>query len=195
MEPTKLRKALPWIGTHLLALAAGVWLFRPDAADSAAGNVEAEAVAATLEEQGAGPAERSGTGRPRTPREASAAGVHRLAWKSLAYEGLDRQERLKASGLILREWVKEDWQAALDTVMKETPDDYELLLHFDEVFRRDAGEVWSLIESKRYGVSSQSLKARWLVRISSLDETQRREAMEGLPAEAREAIEKREKQG
>ena len=148
-----------------------------------------------LEEQGAGPAERSGTAPPRALREGPAAGVHRLAWKSLAYEGLDRPERLKASGLILQEWVKDDWQAALDTVMKETPDDYELLLHFDEVFRREAGEVWSLIESKRYGVSTQSLKARWLAKISSLDEAQRLEAMKGLPEEARKAIEERTKRG
>jgi hypothetical protein len=197
MEPTKLRKALPWIGTHLVALAAGMWLFRPDVGASPAANdggkAQAAATAAAVEEGAAPGAAGASRGRASLPRPAHdgppAASVHHLAWKALAYDGLDRPERLKASALILKEWIKEDWHAALDTVMKEPPDDYELLVHFEDVFRRDAGEVWSVIESKRYGVTTARLKGRWLGTIRQMEDEQRRKTVEGLPEEARKAIE------
>lgn len=200
MEPMKLRKALPWIITHLLALAAGVWLFRPDAgasldANAGGGDRTAPGAAAAVEGVGRGATAASGKAPPRPAHEVPSASVHRLAWKALAADGLSRPERLKASAVILRQWVQEDWLAALDTVMKETPDDYELLIHFEDTFRRNPGELWSLIESKRYGVTTARLKNRWLGTIRNMEEQQRREVIEDLPETARKAIEGSMKEG
>ena len=195
MTPPTLRKALPWIGTHLLALAAGVWLFKPGAGASSTGKADAHPAAAAVaaaDEQAAAPSRKA---PPRPAHEASPASIHKLAWKALAYEGLDRPERLEASGLILKQWVKEDWQGALDTVMKETPDDYDLLVHFDEVFQREPAAVWSIIESKRYGVVTRSLKVRWMGSIGRLDEAARQEATASLPESVRKEIEDQFKGG
>ncbi|QJE94314.1 hypothetical protein [Luteolibacter luteus] len=195
MDSTKFRKALPWIATHAVALAAGIWFFRPDVEASTMGKADAPAAIASA---GAGDADRakvSGKAPARPAHEGPQASVHRLAWKALAYEGLDRPERLKASTEILKQWIKEDWEAALDTVMKETPDDYELLVNFQDVFRREPAVMWSIIESKRYGVSTVSLKGRWLVAIRGLDEAKRGEVMDALPESGRKAVEEKVKDG
>lgn len=187
MEATSLRKALPWIGTHLIALAAGVWFFKPPAGTGQMGKTGEDPAAVEQPEHGS--AGVAGKAPARATHDPSPASVHKLAWKALAYENLDRPERLAASKQILKPWIKEDWQAALDTVMKETPDDYQLLIHFDELIRNQPGAVWAVIESKRYGVSTVSLKARWLGALRGLDETKRREIAAGLPEAARKEIE------
>lgn len=196
MEPQKLHRSLGWIASHLVALVAGVLLFRSSEDSSTVadgGQTGSEGRAAAAEAgSGTGQASVSGQAPPRAASEGPPPSIHRLAWKALAYEGLDRPDRLKASAQILRQWVQEDWQGALDTVMKETPDDFELLVQFEDVFRRNAGEVWPLIESKRYGVSTLRLKQVWLGTVSRLNPEQRRKAMEGLPEAARKMIEERD---
>lgn len=196
MDPKKFRRSLGWTASHLVALVAGVLLFRtagdrPAAMDSSQTGSDGRAAAAEAG-SGTGQSSVSGKAPPRAASEGAPPSIHRLAWKALAYEGLDRPDRLKASAQILRQWVQEDWQGALDTVMKETPDDFELLVQFEDVFRRNAGEVWPLIESKRYGVSTLRLKQVWLGTVSRSNPEQRRKAMEGLPEAARKMIEERD---
>lgn len=119
--------------------------------------------------------------------QASKASVHLSAWKALASEGLTRPERLKASRLLLQRWIQEDWRSALDMVMKETPDDFELLEEFHTAFSREPEAVWQLIEQKRYGVLSQSLFDRWRSSLAKLDEPTVRKLAEGLPEKAKQA--------
>lgn len=119
--------------------------------------------------------------------QTSKTGIHYAAWKSLAFEGLTRPERMKASRLLLQQWIKEDWRAALDMVMDETPDDFGLLDEFLPVFSREPEEVWQMIELKRYGVLSQSLVGRWQSALLRFDEATVRKLAESLPERGRQA--------
>ena len=94
---------------------------------------------------------------------------------------------MKASALLLQGWIKDDWRAALDTVMKETPDDFALLNEFHDVFAREPEAVWQMIEEKRYGVLSQSLIGRWQSALLTRDETSVRKLAETLPERGKQA--------
>ena len=177
------RKSLLWIGTHLVALAAGVLLFRPDSqASKDAENASSGLVPAlSAAEPGTSQAPASGKA-PSRMTTAPTASVHQLAWKALAHDGLTRPERMKASTVILRQWIQEDWQSALDTVMKETPDDFSVLLaEFENLCAREPADIWSLIESKRYGVTTVTLKATWQNSLRRLSEEDLRRVTEKLP--------------
>ncbi len=115
------------------------------------------------------------------------ASVHLAAWKALASEGLSRPERMKASALLLQGWIKEDWRAALDVVMKETADDFALLDEFHDVFAREPEAVWQMIDEKRYGVLSQSLIGRWQSALVLRDEASVRKLAETLPERGKQA--------
>lgn len=185
------RKPILLIGTHLAALVAGLLIFRP-ASTSEGGNQQAKAhpanaadaaSAASGAEQGS-----AATKAPARSNTGPGPSVHLLAWKALAHDGLTRPERMKASAVILRQWVKEDWQAALDTVMKETPDDFALLSEFNGVFADKAVEMWSVIESKRYGLSTMNLRGAWLQALRRLDAEQLACIEKELPENAREGL-------
>jgi predicted TIM-barrel fold metal-dependent hydrolase len=111
-----------------------------------------------------------------------------VAWKALAAEELTRRERMKASAELLREWIKDDWQGALDTMMKETPDDFALLVEFQPCFASHAEDVWTLIETKRYGILTKYLRNQWVSAILRLDEDRIRQLAATLPEPGKKAV-------
>ncbi|HEY1123671.1 MAG TPA: hypothetical protein VGE67_18790 [Haloferula sp.] len=176
--------------SHVAAVLLGLLLFRSIQPAAPASNTSSQAAAA---EAPAPPQETAidspaGSNKIKVRTEqASKASVHLSAWKALASEGLTRPERLKASRLLLQQWIKEDWRSALDMVMKETPDDFELLEEFHIAFSREPEAVWQMIEQKRYGVLSQSLFDPWRSSLVNLDEPTVRKLAEGLPERAKQA--------
>lgn len=182
-------KTPPLIISHVAAVLLGLLLFRsvrtpeqaPDAFSQATAS-QAQAQTATTSDSPAG----SSKIKSRT-EQASKASVHLSAWKALASEGLTRPERLKASRLLLQRWIQEDWRSALDMVMKETPDDFELLEEFHTAFSREPEAVWQLIEQKRYGVLSQSLFDPWRSSLVKLDEPTVRKLADSLPERGKQA--------
>lgn len=170
--PSPRQRTLLLIATHLAALAIGILLFRgspknpgvaPDSGvASATANAASESAAAAPAPAASRPS------RKATPAPKNS--VHLVAWKALASEGLTRPERMKASAEILREWIKDDWQSALDTVMSEPPDDFTLLFEFQGVIAKHPEEVWSLIEQRRYGIVSKDLRNQWDTAIRNLDD-------------------------
>lgn len=177
------------VATHLAALVLGLVLFRafspaaPNNPDSAASAKPAATGSPASETPAPAPSSRT---KPRT-KEASKNSVHLAAWKSLASQGLTRPERMKASALLLQGWIQEDWQTALDVVMKETPDDFALLDEFGDVFTREPEAVWQIIEQKRYGVLSQALLGRWQSALVNRDEAFVRSFAETLPERGKAA--------
>ncbi|WP_035614077.1 hypothetical protein [Haloferula sp. BvORR071] len=169
-------------GSHLLALVIGILIFRREvpAAPAATAKAETPAAAASPSHPSNSAAPTSGTPHVRAPLR-SQASVHQVAWRALADQDLTRPERMKASAVILREWIASDWEAALDTVMQETPDDFELLGEFHDLFAREPEEIWPLIESKRYGVLSKSLLGHWQKSLARRDEASLRQLAESLP--------------
>jgi hypothetical protein len=184
------RKSLLWIGTHLVAVAAGVLLFRPEATASKDAEHAASAVVPALSAAESGTSQAPAAGKaPTRPSSGPTASVHQLAWKALAHDGLTRPERMKASAVILRQWIQEDWQSALDTVMKETPDDFSVLLvEFEDLCAREPADIWSLIESKRYGVTTVTLRNTWQDSLRRLSEEDLRRVTEKLPESGKAAV-------
>lgn len=170
--------------SHAAALVAGLLLFRsfaPAGHETTASTKSAAPPTAAREAA-------THSSRPRVRTEqAPKTSVHLAAWKALASQGLARPERMKASALLLRGWIKEDWRAALDVVMKETPDDFALLNEFFDVFAREPEAVWQIIEEKRYGVLSQSLIGRWQSMLVLRDEASVRKLAETLPERGKQA--------
>ncbi len=184
---TTSRKRLLFIGTHLAALAAGILLFSPAGGISGSAGKE-KGPAGDSPPAASESGSSHGTAATKAPARTNAgpgASVHLLAWKALAHDGLTRPERMKASAVILRQWIQEDWQAALDTVMKETPDDFALLSEFNGVFADKAVEMWSVIESKRYGLSTVTLRNFWQQSLRRLDEATLARIEKELPENAR----------
>ena len=119
----------------------------------------------------------------RSPRHSVPApknSVHLVAWKGLASEGLTRPERMKASSVILKEWIKNDWQSALDTVMSEPPDDFALLVEFQPAITGHPEEVWSIIEQRRYGILTKDLRGQWDSAVRKLDDASLEKLAPGL---------------
>lgn len=186
------RKGLLLFGTHVVALAVGVLLFRPTGSSrntDREGQGTGGGSTALVAEPGLGHGDAATKAPARAHDGPASSSVHVLAWKALADDGLNRPERLKASAVILRQWIKEDWHAALDAVMNETPDDFSLLLgEFDTVFADKAAEVWPIIESKRYGVMSVNLRHAWQKRLLRLDAAELDCVEKQLPEKAREGL-------
>jgi len=177
------------IVSHIAAVLLGLLLFRSirPAEQASADSSPASAPQAQVKETVAVESPASPTKPKVRSEQASKASVHLSAWKSLASEGLTRPERMKASHLLLQQWIKEDWRSALDMVMKETPDDFELLDEFHLVFSREPEAVWQLIEQKRYGVLSHSLLGRWQSALVLCDEATVRKLAETLPERGKQA--------
>lgn len=177
------------VATHLAALVLGLVLFRaftpaaPNNPDTSASATPAAARSSASETPAQAPSSRT---KPRT-KEASKNSVHLAAWKSLASQGLTRPERMKASARLLQGWIQEDWQTALDVVMKETPDDFALLDEFSDVFTGEPEAVWQIIEQKRYGVLSHTLLGRWQSALVNRDEAFVRSFAETLPERGKAA--------
>lgn len=177
------------IATHLAAMVLGLVLFRaftpaaPNNPDTSSSAKAAATQSSASEIPTPAPLSRS---KPRT-KETSKNSVHLAAWKSLASQGLTRPERMKASALLLQGWIQEDWQTALDVVMKETPDDFALLDEFSDVFTREPEALWQIIEQKRYGVLSHTLLGRWQSALANRDEAFVRSFAETLPVRGKAA--------
>lgn len=177
------------VATHLAALVLGLVLFRaftPAASNSPGNSASATPAATGISASETPTPSPSSRAKPRT-KEPSKNSVHLAAWKSLASQGLTRPERMKASALLLQGWIQEDWQTALDVVMKETPDDFALLDEFHEVFTREPEAVWQIIEQKRYGVLSHTLLGRWQSALANRDEAFVRSFAETLPERGKAA--------
>lgn len=175
------------VATHLAALVLGLLLFRAlSPADPNNPDTAASANPAAARSPASETPDSSSRTKPRI-KEASKNSVHLAAWKSLASQGLTRPERMKASALLLQGWIQEDWQTALDVVMKETPDDFALLDEFHEVFSREPEAVWGMIEEKRYGVLSHTLLGRWQSALANRDEAFVRKFAETLPERGKAA--------
>lgn len=169
------------IATHVAALCAGLLFWRSPSNPQKALEVAGRSKTSALE--GGKAPFAPGPSRPKSVAEALAKpSVHKSAWMALAYEGLPRPERMKASALVLKGWIREDWRAALDTVMRETPDDFDLLDEFQDTFVREPEAVWQLIEEKRYGVLTKSVRDRWMTAIGRQDTTTLRALIDRLPA-------------
>ena len=95
---------------------------------------------------------------------------------------------MKASAELLREWIEDDWQGALDTMMKETPDDFALLMEFQPCFASHAEDVWTLIETKRYGILTKDLRNQWVSAIQRLDEDRIHQLATTLPEPGKKAV-------
>jgi hypothetical protein len=116
-------------------------------------------------------------------REISQSQLFRTSWAALAHEELSRPERLQVSREILRRWIREDWQEALNAVMKETPDDFELLEEFHDLFRTKPAAVWAIIERKPYGVLTHHLRSQWMLALATASEESLAELQAQLPTE------------
>ncbi|MEK7951579.1 hypothetical protein [Luteolibacter soli] len=181
------------IVSHVAAVLLGLLLFRsfqpagptPDelAATSSAKPAPQEATAP----ESSPPAKGTTKSNNRTGQQAPKASVHLLAWKALASENLTRPERMKASRQLLQKWIKEDWHAALDTVMKETPDDFALLDEFAETFTREPAAIWQIIEQKPYGIATHALLGRWQSSLVNCDEATVRKLADTLPERGKQA--------
>jgi len=186
-DPSPVRRRVLLGVSHLLALLLGLLLFRsfsPAAASAAVAESTGKSPATETTDPTASPAAKDKRTRSETSSKTS---VHRIAWKLLAAEGLTRPERMKASAEILEGWIRDDWQAALDTVMKEPPDDFALLEEFHEFFVREPDAVWKLIEEKRYGVLSATLRGHWQAALGECDEAVIRQVAATLPEPGRQA--------
>jgi hypothetical protein len=177
------------IVSHVVAVLLGLLLFRSVRPAGQAPEESARAAASTAQLQEPAPTEPPAPFTKTKVRtgQASKASVHLSAWKALASEGLTRPERMKASRLLLQQWIKEDWRSALDMVMKETPDDFELLDEFHLVFSREPEAPWQIIERKRYGVLSHSLLGRWQSALELCDEATVRKLADALPEKGKQA--------
>jgi hypothetical protein len=166
-----LHRPLLLVFTHGAALALGLVLFKSFAASGGSATAAVVSREDPAGEVETSPAESSASRNHARPRENGVKRpVYASAWKSLAYENLPRPERMKASAVILRDWIREDWHAALDTVMRETPDDFVLLDEFHTTFAREPEAVSRLIQEKRYGVLTKMLLDHWTQALSSQDE-------------------------
>ena len=179
------------IVSHVAAVLLGLLLFRSVRPAGQASEASSPAPAPKAQVQETAPVESptassSAKAKVRT-EQASKASVHLSAWKALASEGLTRPERMKASRLLLQQWIKEDWRPALDMVMKETPDDFDLLDEFHLTFSREPEAIWQIIEQKRYGVLSQTLLGRWQSALVNCDEATVRKLAETLPERGKQA--------
>lgn len=169
--PSPRQRTLLLIATHLAALAIGIVLFRGSPKDTGiAPNSGAPSATANAANEPAAAIAPAATRPTRKTTPAPKNSVHLIAWKALAEEGLTRPERMKASAEILRQWIKDDWQSALDTVMSEPPDDFALLVEFQTVIAKHPEEVWSLIEQRRYGIVSKDLRNQWNSAVRKLDD-------------------------
>jgi hypothetical protein len=177
------------IVSHAAAVLLGLLLFRSVVpGEPSPQNTPATAVAKPDEQKAAATEPSASSNKTKgNSLPASKASVHLSAWKALASEGLTRPERMKASRLLLQQWIKEDWRSALDMVMKETPDDFELLDEFHFAFSREPEAVWQIIEQKRYGVLSQSLVSHWQSALVRCDAATIRKVAETLPERGKNA--------
>jgi hypothetical protein len=166
--------------THLLAIAAGVVLFRSIPALSPDGRTGSDIVSDAPNTLSSGP-------RKVYP---PAASVHEAAWRALSLQGLTRAERRRAGDLILRDWIQADWHAALDAVMKENSSDSIYLGEFLNQFVRDPIPVWELIEKKAYGARTASLKTYWIEALTRVGRPNpaRQKLFASLPQSAQAAI-------
>jgi hypothetical protein len=173
--------------SHLAALAIGwLWLKPGTAGGSPPPPSQGAATppAPALVEEAASPAS-----PPPLRSRLSPASSHRAAWQALAAEKLSRPERLGASRVILKQWIADDWQTALDVVMQETPDDFELLGAFQETFQRDPAALWQIIEQKRYGVLTRHLRWPWVTAAFKL-EKEDPVRFAAMPQSAKDAVAK-----
>lgn len=178
--------------SHAAAVGAGLYLYRDlPSADSGKQDVldgtASERVLDCSEIQQEGRSDRART-RSQAEIMAGKTSVHQKAWKLLAYDKLPRPERLKAGAVILRQWIRDDWQAALETVMHETPDDFVLLEEFHDVFVREPEAVWSLIEKQPYGVMTCKIRDHWLIALGREDPATLLQLAEKLPASGKAAL-------
>ncbi|WP_367871975.1 hypothetical protein [Luteolibacter sp. Populi] len=185
MNSFSTRRCLLLGTTHLLAIAAGVVLFRSIPGFPPKVQAPPAPAVSGLPKEAADPP--SGERRPESP---PAASVCEAAWRTLAWQGLPLAERRRAGALILRDWIQADWRAALDAVMKENSSDSIYLGEFLDQFVRDPIAPWEIIEKKTYGARTDSLKIYWreaLLRVSP-NNPARQKILTSLPEPARRAF-------
>lgn len=189
------------VATHLIAAVAGAGLVlaihRDNEKPEAVRNVEAKTDTMTTPTGFDLSAIEGGTdGRKfRSAGSLPATVKYRVAWRELARDRIPRPERLEVSREILREWIAEDWQSALSTVMAETPDDYKgMLKEFHEVMRSDPVGVWSIIEDRKFGVTTAHLETEWATTLANLGKNEIAEVSARLPEKGRVKLEEMVKQ-
>ncbi|RYD49547.1 MAG: hypothetical protein EOP85_01400, partial [Verrucomicrobiaceae bacterium] len=180
----KSRRPAVLIATHAAALCAGLMFFRPPSqAQGGPLDIDSRESPAASSEMVPAAGE---SGRPRRTAESPVnSSTHRAAWKVLAHQGLPRPERMKASAVILRGWIRDDWREALDAAMGETPDDFSLLAEFQDTFVREPEAAWQLIEEKRYGVLTRAVRKQWITAVGREDDATLKKLIETLPVSAK----------